>query len=187
VATEIARKLVEQGEQVVHLFLIDPPLVTSRLHRLFWALTERWGDLLNWDLEKKITCFDRYFVPLDRWLKRSPSSKLVSIGRRLGLVKAEASEPGTRADGEVDNGDGAILKSLDYAFYVLAYRLYTFKRLAIPTAIYFPEETPPSPQSSQRAREIFPLATAEMVPGNHRTCIIKYTVPLVEKMKKNLG
>ena len=93
VATEIARKLVEQGEEVVHLLLIDPPLVTSRLHRLFWALTERWGDLLNWDLEKKITCFDRYFVPLDRWLKRSPSSKLVSIGRRLGLVKAEASEP----------------------------------------------------------------------------------------------
>ena len=191
VVMEIVRQLLAAGEKVSHIFVIAPPPSSSQLLRGIWPIVDKVGDLLKWDAQKKIYFFDRYGVAFERWLDKSPSSKFAALFRRLGFgTPPPPSTPSEESVGEDEgegDGDGEILNSLDYAVYVLAYRLYNLKPLPVPTTLYFPEETPPSSLSrADHAREIFPIVTVEMVPGNHRTCIIKYTSALVDKMKLTL-
>ena len=185
VAMEISRQLAEKGEKVTHLLLIDPPLWRTPWLRSVWAVIDGIGRNLNWDLKKRIFYFDRYAVSVGRWLKKSPEAKFAAIGRRLGFAERPGPRPTPEARAE---GDGEILNSLDYAVYFLAYRLYRPKPLSGPATLFFPEETPPSRLSQvRRASQIPPdKLTIEMVPGNHHTCITKYTSALVEKMKKTL-
>ena len=186
VATEIARLLEEKGEKVNRLILIDLPAASSPLHRQCWPLTNQAGDILGWDLQRKIHYFDLSFTAFERWLSKSTSNKITSLGRRLRLVKASPPAPATTGpeDGDLD---GEILKSLDFAVYVLAYRRHKLRTLNVPTTIYFSEEEAPSRLSAEHAREIYPGVTIETVPGNHRTCIIQHTSALVDKMKVTLG
>jgi hypothetical protein len=146
------------------------------------------GEVLKWDLQKKIYYFDRYGVSFVRWLKKPPRSKFTTLCRRLGLTSQTGSSPLT-AGREVGEGDGEILNSLDYAVYFLAYRLYKLRSLAVPAIIYFPEATPASRLTwAKRAGKKGPLKfTVEMVPGNHHACITKYISVLVDKMKKTLN
>ena len=190
VVMEIVRQLLADGEKVIHIFVIAPPPTSGPLLRGIWPLVDRVGDVFHWNLQKKIYFFDRYGVAFERWLGKSPRNKFASAYRRLGFLGGTESSPLAAPEdneGEGD-GDGEILNSLAYAVYVLAYRLYDLKPIPVPTTLYFPEETPPSSLSrADHAREIFPLVGIEMVPGNHRTCIIKHTEALVDKMKKTLG
>ena len=192
VVMEIVRQLLAQGEKVEHIFVIAPPPTSSPLLRGIWPMVDQVGNLLGWDLQRKIYFFDRYGVAFERWLGKSPSSKFAAVYRRLGLAGAPDATPAPEAEGGEDEGEGdgdsEILNSLDYAVYVLAYRLYNLKPLPVPTTLYFPEETPPSSLSrADHAREIFPIVSVQMVPGNHRTCIIKHTSALVDKMKETLA
>ena len=183
VVIEIARQLVEQGETVTHLLLVDPTLLSNQLLRGIWPVVDRVGEILKWDLQEKIYYFDRYGVALDRWLRKSPRSKFTAICHRLGFAKRiGCSQVTTNGEGE---GDREILDSLDYAVYILAYRLYKLKPLSVPTTVYFPEEeTPTSHWTANRARKIFPIVSFEMIPGNHRTCIVNHSSALADKLKK---
>jgi hypothetical protein len=185
VAMEISRQLAEKGDKVTHLLLIDPPLWRTPWLRSVWALIDGIGKSLKWDLKKRIYYFDRYAVSVGRWLKKPPQAKAAALLRRLGLAKTPGATPPAEARVE---GDGEILHSLDYAVYFLAYRLYRPKPLTVPATLFFPEETPPERLSVvNRASRIAPSGlTIEMLPGNHHTCITKYTAVLVEKMKKTL-
>ena len=183
VAMEISRQLVEKGEKVTHLLLIDPPPWSTSWLRWAWLLIDKGGEILKWDVPKKIHCFDLYAVSLDRWLMKSPSGKLTSIRRRLGLLKSDCSNtiPAAREAGE---GDREILKSLDYAIYFLSYRIYRPKPLSVSASVYFPEADVPSHFSwMKRVSEKF---TVEIVPGDHQTCITKHVFALGEKMKNAL-
>jgi amino acid adenylation domain-containing protein len=185
-AMEIARQLVEQGEKVTHLLLIEPALVSSRWLREIWPVVDRVGEILKWDLRKKLYYFARYGVSFDRWLRQSPRDKIAMLRRRLGLAGRIGSSPIT-AEREEGEGDRDILNSLDYAIYFLAYRLYKLKPLSVPATLYFTEETPqPRFSLADRAHEIFPTVTVEIVPGNLRTCIIKPASALDDKMEKIL-
>ena len=185
IAIEMARQLRAQGEQVSHLLLIDPLSGTPWL-RLAWPFFNTLGNLRNWDLQKKIHVFDSYAVSFARWVKKPFQSKISTVLRRLGIstpAPASPINPGREA------GEGVeILTQLDYAVYFLAYRLYRSKPLTAPATLYFPEETPPARltwvrRASERAPAQF---TVEFLPGDHHTCITKYTPALVAKMKKTL-
>jgi pimeloyl-ACP methyl ester carboxylesterase len=185
VAMEIARELVKQGEEVPHLLLLDlPQRSLSWLHNI-WPYVDKGGDLLKWDLQKKIQFFDRYPVSFARWLKLSSRNKALAICRRLGLARSAYSplvmglEPGEY--------DEEILNSLDYAVYFLASTLYSVKPLSIPTTLYFSDESIPRSYRVQLAQEMFPTVTVEMVPGNHVTCITKYASIVADKMHHTLG
>jgi surfactin synthase thioesterase subunit len=187
VAMEIARQLVEKGETVTHLLLIDPPQWVVPWLRWFWPFVDKVGEILKWDLQKKIYYFDLYGVSFARWLRKPPRDKVTTLCRRLGLAIPVGSSP-ISAGGEAGERDGEILTSLDYAVYFLAYRLYKLRPLSVPATLYFPEETPPTrlswvKRASERAAVEF---TVEMVPGNHHACITKYSSVLVDKMKKTL-
>jgi thioesterase domain-containing protein len=60
VAVEIARQLVEQGEQVIHLLLIEPSLLSNQLVRGIWPVVDRVGQILKWDLKRKSHYFHRF-------------------------------------------------------------------------------------------------------------------------------
>lgn len=185
VAMEMARQLVGKGEKVTHLLLIDPLSGTPWL-RWAWPLVDKAGGILKWDLQKKIHYFDRNAVSFARWLRKSPRSKITTLCRRLGLVSGGGSSPMNAA---WEAGEGVeILNHLDYAVYFLAYRLYRPKPLSVPATLYFPEETPPARFSwVKRVSERAPVKiTIEILPGDHHTCITKYTPALVEKLKKTL-
>ena len=185
VAMEMARQLEAKGEKVTHLLLIDPLSGTPWL-RWAWPVVEKLGDFRGWDLQTKIHVFDRYAVSLARWINKPFSSKITTLLRRLGLYTPMVLSP-IAVDGE--KGEGIeILTHLDYAVYFLAYRLYRSKPVTVPATLYFPEETPPGRLSwfhkaSERADARF---TVEFLPGDHHTCITKYTPALVAKMKKAL-
>jgi len=186
VAAEVARQLVVKGETVHHVLMIDPTSFDSRLLRRIWPVVDTIGNILKWDLQKKIHCFDRYGVSLNRWTKKSFRSKFGGILNRLGLKsRIDSTEV---AEEENDAGDdGDILDSLDYEVYMLAFRRYTLRPLSVPTTLYLPKENPPArAEWTKHAHEIFPIVTLETVPGNHRTCIIEHTSALVDKMKKTL-
>jgi thioesterase domain-containing protein len=186
IAIEMARQLVAKGERVTHLLLIDPLSGTPWL-RLAWPIVDGVGEFQKWDLQKKIHYFDRYAVSLARWLNKPWRSKITTLLRRLGLSKPVASSSIT-ANREA--GEGVeILTHLDYAVYFLAYRLYRSKPLSVPATLYFPEETPPARLSwVKRASERAPARfTVEFLPGDHHTCITKYTPALVAKMKTALN
>jgi pimeloyl-ACP methyl ester carboxylesterase len=190
VTIEVARQLMKQGEKVTHLLLLDPTPQGPRL-RGIWPWFDRGGDLLKWDLRKKIDCFDRYAVSFTRWLGMPLRSKVAALGRRLGLApKLAASVDSSPMAAEFEagpGGGGEELDSLDYSIYFLAFRLYDLKPLSVPITVYFPEEAPLSRFSwVKRTSQKFPKVTIEMVPGNHRTCITQHTSVLVDKMKKTL-
>ncbi len=90
VAIEMGRQLVLQGEEVTQLLLIDPPQWLGSGLRALWPFVDKGGDILKWDLQKKIYYFDRYAVSLARWLKRSPANKYATLCRRLGIAKPKA-------------------------------------------------------------------------------------------------
>jgi pimeloyl-ACP methyl ester carboxylesterase len=187
VAMEMARQLVEKGEKVTRLLLIDPPQGVAPWLRWTWPLIDKVGGILKWDLQKKIYYFDRYSVSFARWLKRPLRGKIATLCRRLGLNFPGAPGPIIAAR-DAGEGDGEILNSLDYAVYFLAYRLYHLRPLSVPATLYFPEETPPTrfswaKHSGGSTPDKFNI---EMVPGDHHTCITKYTPILVERMKKTL-
>jgi acyl-CoA synthetase (AMP-forming)/AMP-acid ligase II/pimeloyl-ACP methyl ester carboxylesterase len=184
VAMEMARQLVAQGEKVTHLLLIDPPLWGPQWLRGVWPIIDKWGEFRKWDLQKKIYHFDRYGVSFARWLRKPMSSKFATLSRRLGFAVPVSDNPIT-AGREVGEGEVEILNSLDYAVYFLAYRLYKLRPPIVPTTLYFPEETPPVRLSSVRrtAQRASVKVAVEILPGDHHTCITKYTPALVEKIK----
>ena len=187
VAMEMARQLVANGEKVTRLLLIDPPLWGAPWLRSSWFFVDKLGAVLGWDLQKKIYYFDRYAVSFSRWLRKPVRSKFTTLCRRLGIKLPQASSPIT-AGRELGEGDAEILNCVDYAVYFLAFRLYRRKPLTVPATLYFPEETPPSRLSwVKRASEKAPIKfTVEILPGDHHTCITKYTPALVEQLKKTL-
>ncbi len=185
IAIEMARQLVAQGEKVTHLLLIDPLLGTPWL-RLTWPFFNAVGNLRKWNVQKKIHVFDRYAVSFARWVKKPLQSKITTLLRRLGISTSVPVSP-IKAGREAGEGI-EILTHLDYAVYFLAYRLYRSKPLTAPATLYFPEETPPARltwvrRASERAPAQF---TVEFLPGDHHTCITKYTPALVAKMKQTL-
>jgi acyl transferase domain-containing protein/acyl carrier protein len=185
VAMEMARQLVAQGEDVPHLLLLDlPQRFVPWLHEI-WTGVDKVGDVLKWDLLKRIQFFDRYPVAFTRWLRLSSRSKATTICRRLGLLRPNGSSPVVMG---LEGGkyDEEIVKSLDYAVYFLASCLFTVRPLAIPTTLYFSEESLPRSFRVKRSNETFPTATLEMVPGNHVTCITKYASVVADKMEKTL-
>jgi pimeloyl-ACP methyl ester carboxylesterase len=187
VAIEMARQLVAMGEKVTYLLLVDPPMWGTPWLRWVWPFIDKTGEILKWDLQKKIYYFDLYAVSLARWLRRSPHSKLISLFSRLGLTQSASPSP-VAAGREPSEGDEEILKSMDYAVYFLAYRLYRARLPNVPATLYFSEETPPArfAQVKQMGETAPVKFSVEILPGNHRTCIIKYTPELVEKMKKTM-
>jgi surfactin synthase thioesterase subunit/acyl carrier protein len=185
VAMEMTRQLQAQGEKVTHLLLIDPLSGTPWL-RWAWPMIDQIGQRQKWDLQKKIHYFDLYAVSFARWIKKPVSGKITTLLRRLGIAKPIVASPITAGR---ETGEGVeILTHLDYAVYFLAYRLYRSKPLAVPATLYFPEETPPARLSwVRRASERAPVPfTVEFLPGDHHTCITRYTPALVAKMKKTL-
>jgi surfactin synthase thioesterase subunit/acyl carrier protein len=187
VATEVARQLIQQGEKVTRLLLIDPPQLGARWLRTVWPVVDKVGVSLGMDLQRRIYYFDRYAVSFSRWLRKPGRNKWNTLVRRLGLAHAPRSGviPGA---GEPGMGDAEILNSLDYAVYFLAYRIYDLRPLAVPATIYFPEETPPSHLSWVKlaGRNIPKQISIEMVPGNHHTCITRQTSALAARMRATL-
>jgi hypothetical protein len=182
VAVEMARVLVAQGEKVERLLLLDPSRAQSRSLRWMWHLVNRAGDVLGWDLLRKIHFYDQYAVSLIRWFGSTPRGKLQGLGRRLGLTTAGAAPEMIMGwQGEADDPD--ILHSLDYALYFLASCLQTMKPLAVPASIYFPAEAEGSAETEIRSRRLFPEFTIERVPGTHHTCTSQYSHVLGERMK----
>jgi surfactin synthase thioesterase subunit len=185
IAIEMARQLVEQGEEVTHLLLIDPLSGTPWL-RWAWPVVDRIGNWRHWDLQQKIHYFDRSAVSFARWINKPARNKVTTLCRRLGLKIPAPSSPITAG---LEVGEGVeILTHLDYAVYFLAYRLYRSQPLSAPATLYFPEETPPARLSwVKRASERAPMPfTVEFLPGDHHTCITKYTPALVAKFRATL-
>jgi acyl carrier protein len=183
-AIEMSRQLVQKGEKVSQLLLIDPPFWNTPWLRYVWPVVNVTGSALGWDLQKKIYYFDRYGVSFARWLKRSPENKIATLRRRLGFASTVSSSPITvgREPGE---GEVEILTCLDYAVYFLAHRLYRSKALTVPATLFFPEEISPQrlawiKDASQRARV---KVKVEVLPGDHHTCITRHTPDLAEKIR----
>jgi hypothetical protein len=187
-AGEMARQLAEKGENVAHLLLIDPPLWGTPWFRWVWPCVNQLGDVLQWDLQRKIYYFDRYCVSFSRWLKRSPRAKLTTMLRRLGIKLPEAPNPFGTTTAPQESGDMEILNSTDYAVYIMAYRLYRPQPWIVPTTLFFPESTPPGRVAEVRRRSraaSLPFGVA-VVPGDHHTCITKHTPGLVAAIRKAL-
>jgi len=189
VAMEMARQLVAKGEKVTRLLLIDPPLWGASWIRISWVIVDKLGAFMGWDLQKKIYYFDRYAVSFSRWLRKPLRSKLTTLCRRLGIAlpQSNITSPIT-AGRELGEGDGEILNCVDYALYFLAYRLYRRKPIEVPATLYFPEETAPSRLAwVKHSSESSPMKfTVEILPGDHHTCITKFTPDLAAKLKKTL-
>ena len=185
VAVEIARQLLAKGETVAHLLLISPAHVCNRWLFGFWPVIDRVGEILKWDLQKKIYFFDRTAVTLARWLKGSTSSKFASLRRRLGLMKSDGADL-KNAGPEKRDDEEEILNSLDFSIYVLADRTYLIKPISVPTTAYFRKKLRWSARRGIAPPRFFPILTIETVPGDHRNCIGRHTPELAAKMKKTL-
>jgi acyl-CoA synthetase (AMP-forming)/AMP-acid ligase II/pimeloyl-ACP methyl ester carboxylesterase len=186
-AGEMARQLTAKGEKVSHLLLIDPPLWGTPWFRWAWPCVDRLGDVLRWNLQGKIYYFDRVCVSFSRWLKRSPRAKLTTAFRRMGINLPEAPNP-LGGSAPQESGDMEILNSMEYAVYIMAYRLYRPQPWLVPTTLFFPESTPVGRlgevrRNSQAAPLKFGVA---VLPGDHHTCITKHTPDLVEAIHKAL-
>jgi len=184
VAAEIAGQLLDQGESITGLLLIDPPRGTLPWPGL-WPLIDRAGDVWKWTLRQKIDCMQLFgMAAVAVWIGKSPSAKVASVCRRLGLKKLSKL---LKAEPEREESDAEISKREDYAAYVLASRIHRLKRVSIPTTIYLPEErTPPSRAWIRHMRKTFPLASFQGIPGNHLTCITTHGGVLGAKMKETL-
>jgi pimeloyl-ACP methyl ester carboxylesterase len=187
VATEIARQLTAKGEAVAQLLLVEPSFISGPLLREFWHVFDVIGALLKWNLKRKIHYFDRCGVPLDRWLKKSIHDKIRAVFNRLGL-RSQIESDLFNEERVQDEGAIEILESLDYAKYLLAFRLYHFEPLLCPATLYLPEERPASRAFwINHAHEIFPESSLETIPGNHLTCIVEHASELADRMKKKLA
>ena len=185
VAVEVARKLVQQGEEIPHLFLIDLPQPFVPGLRRMWTVIDKMGDQLNWPLQKKIRFLDRYPVGLARWFRRSSGSKLAPLLRRLGLASYDSNP--VSMGFEVNEFNAEVLQSLDYSLYFLAACLHDMKPLAIPAALYFSVETFSESFRQARSKETFRNFALEMVPGNHHTCITTHVNVTADRMEKTLA
>jgi len=187
VAIEVARQLVRQGETVTRLLLIDHPQTGARWLHYVWPIINKLGELNHWDLQKRIYYFDRYPVSLSRWLHKPARNKWKPLLGRLGLA-GTGSDGAAAVGGVAGVGDAEILNSLDYAVYFLAYRLYRLRPFSVPATLYFPEESPPARLSwvKRASRNIPEKIVVEMVPGNHHTCITRYTSVMAERMRRTL-
>jgi amino acid adenylation domain-containing protein len=198
VAIEMARQLVAAGEAVGHLLLIDFPRVgdswqhsswyvieyLAKIHgwnpetkmrlyapywrRLSWSAVDLWGQAGRWTLQKKIDFYDRHFL----FLAKTPgSSNLPAVELPLA-----------------DDADIDFLDTLEFAIYSLAYNLYRAPPVSLPATIYIPESTPPD-RALLKARfsKLDPARyRLEVVPGNHETCLSKYSSVLAGKMREAL-
>ncbi len=182
-AVEVARQLLKEGEKVEYLLLVDPPRGKSPALPWVWRLFDFAGNILNWDLKKKIQRFDRYGCSIMRWLRFSTRGKFEGIGRRLRLTSAGASVVLTES---ADPEEPDILSSLDYALYFLSACLYTVEPVPLPASLYFPAITPYTSAREVRARELFSKATIEIIPGTHQTCISRYPEVLAQRIKETL-
>jgi hypothetical protein len=187
VAMEIAQQMVREGETIAHLFLVDPPPGGAGWLQSSWYLIDFLGNARGWGLQKKIDFYDRYFISFNRWMQRPLARKLSSISRRLG-IRAKTTANSTLATTDIVAGDIEILDSLEYALYFLAYRLYKFTSLSVPTTFYFPESL-----NADRAvkRALGSKLDAgnyrvETLRGNHETCLSIHSAILAEKMKEAL-
>jgi hypothetical protein len=183
VAIEMARQLIAEGEQVLHLFLVDPPLLGGGGPRLAWPWVERWGNARGWTLEKKIAFFDRTAGTVGRWWRRPLTAKFAAVLRRVG-VKVEPSSIPADAP-EDDLGGASVLEGLDYSAYYLSYRLYRPAALAVPATIFFPEDTPAFKVArAGKESRIDPARLRHAtIRGSHTNCITEHTDSLAEKMR----
>ena len=187
VAMEVARQLVGQGETVTRLLLIDPPQTRGPLAPLGLADDRQTGRVESLGSAKEDLLLRPLPVSLSRWLRKPARSKWSTLLGRLGLAGTGRSRNG-RVGGVAGVGDAEILNSLDYAVYFLAYRLYRLRPFSVPATLYFPEESPPAhhPGLSARAGISRRKLCVEMVPGNHHTCITRYTSVMAERMRRTL-
>jgi thioesterase domain-containing protein len=182
VAIEAARQLLVEGEQVPHLFLVDPPLLGGPWPRFAWPAVDRIGQARGWSLEKKIAFYDRSAATLGRWWRQPLAAKLAMVRRRLGL---KVDQPEESADAHVDDlGAAAVLDGLEYSAYYLSYRLHRPAPLAVAATLFYPEDTPADKVSlgGQQSRiEPAHLHTAT-IRGSHTNCITEHTDSLAGKM-----
>jgi hypothetical protein len=174
---EVARALVAQGEEIGGLLLVDPPFWADRWLRAAWPWVDRLGRLRGWSMEKKISVFDRYVVPLQRSLRR-----WVHRGNSTRPVSSVGAPP---ADAEVDR----ILDGPEYSLYFLAYRLHQIMPLAVPTSVFFSEST-----SDQRVAGLAQLGYLDSaqtrvyrIPGDHTTCVTQDVSLFAAKMREALA
>jgi acyl carrier protein len=189
VAREMARQLADKGEKVTRLLLIDPPLWSAAWFRWTWPCINSLGDVLGWDLQRKIFYFDRYCASFSRWLRRSPRAKFKTVFRRLGINLPDSPNTLVAAGAAPQSGDMEILNSMDYAIYFMAYRLYRSGPWHTPATLFFPES-----MASARLEEIHRMSQTvpvkfevELLAGDHHTCITKHAPELAEKINKALG
>ena len=172
IALELARRFIAEGDEVSHLFQIDASWRSVSLARWFWAGTNLVGNLMKWDLLKKIRMFDRYPLGLIRWVKMPLRKKLLALGRRLKLTTAGSSDPNVLG---VQGGVyPEVLTGLDYSVYMLSSVLHEARPLDVPSTLYFAEDALPLPYRERYARRALLNATCESIPGNHTTCITRH-------------
>ena len=184
-AAEIARQLVEQGEKIVGLFLIDPARSGTPWLRFVWPLIDHVGDVLKWNFRKKLDSMEFCGMAVVRWYRKSALGKFASGWRRSNSQKLKT--PSSTVS-EMDESDAEFVNSADYAVYVHAYRTYRLKRVLVPTTVYIPEEgSPPPPSWTRHIRKMFPMVSFQGIPGDHRTCITQHSEVLGAQLKKALG
>jgi amino acid adenylation domain-containing protein len=183
-AAEIARQLVEQGDKIVGLFLIDPARSASPWLGFVWPLIDHVGNVLKWNFRKKLDSMELCGMAVVRWYRKSPLGKLAS-GRRSGSQEFENS---SMAVNETDESDAELLKRTDYAAYVHAYRIYRLRRVLVPTTVFIPEQGPPPRRAwTRQIRKMFPTVSFQSIAGDHRTCITKHSQDLGAQLKRALG
>jgi acyl transferase domain-containing protein len=183
-ALEVARRFVEEGDQVIHLFQIDVPWRSTAQARWLWRGIDLAGNLLGWDLVTKIKNFDRYPLGAVRWLKMPLRNKLLALGRRLNLTTAGSTDPqvlGVRGGVSFEVFDGP-----DYNLYILASILHGIEPFNIPTSVYVAEEGPSLASRKRNAHGKLLKATFESIPGNHTTCITSHANVPAEKIAQVL-
>jgi acyl carrier protein len=179
-AIEIARQLMAGGDSVTHLFLVDPSLGRVTWLRHAWTITDQVGRALGWNLKKRMRFHDRYPVALDRWLKLPWSEKNKALRHRFS--KEEENKEETSAAPIID-----ILNTVDYGVYALANRLSVLRPLSVPATFYYPLPLEKAMAHAKLSRLDCTQVGIEELPGNHVTCITKYSKVLGNKLKAKLS
>jgi acyl carrier protein len=188
VAIEVARQLLEEGEIVAHLFLVEAPLWGGVFLRGLWPWTDRVGDQLGWNLEKKIAVFDRTAVAFGRWWRKPAGAKIATLLNRVGFKLPLAEAVAEEAGAEDDFGGAEILDGLDFSTYCITYRLHRFTSLSVPATFLFPEVTPAArvAEAGRLSRLDPALLNIEIVPGDHTTCITEHTASLADAIRRTI-
>jgi len=184
IALEVARRLVEEGDEVQHLFQIDVPWRSSAQAYWTWACFNLAGNLLRWNLLKKIQMYDRYALGLIRFIKMPLGKKILALGRRLKLTNAGSTDPGVL--GVSGGASFDVFSGMDYNGYVLSAVLHKVKPIDIPSSLYFAEEGVPMASRERYVRGVVLHATLETIPGNHTTCITRYANVPADKIAQVL-